>query len=147
MKWIDLPPVWLFGCLALGWAQARLVPVPVFGAAGDVLGGVAVAAGLGLMAAAVFALLRHRTTVIPRERPTAMVTSGVFGWTRNPIYLGDALVLAGCGLIWDSVLAVLMVPVFGTLITRRFILGEEAGLRAAYGAGFDAYEKRVRRWI
>jgi protein-S-isoprenylcysteine O-methyltransferase Ste14 len=147
MKWIDLPPVWLLGCLVLGWAQARLVPFPVFGAAGDVLGWLCVAAGLGLMAAAVAEMLRHRTTVIPRERPSALVTSGVFGWTRNPIYLGDALVLTGCGLIWDAGLALALVPVFMALITRRFILGEEAGLRSAYAADFAAYEKRVRRWI
>lgn len=147
MKYVDLPPVWLAGFLGLGWAQARVVPTPFSGAAGDVAGWVLVAAGLALMTAAVVRMLRRHTTVIPRERPAALVTGGVFALSRNPIYLGDALVLAGCGLIWDSLLALVLVPVFVAVIERRFIRGEEAMLRAAFGADFETYEKRVRRWI
>src|SRR6056297_3254315 len=112
MKWIDLPPVWLALFAALGWAQARYLPVLSFGRWGDWIGAALVLGGLGLMLAAAVEMRRHRTTIIPHQMPDAMVSSGIFGITRNPIYLGDALVLAGLGLRWDSILAILSLPVF-----------------------------------
>lgn len=147
MKWIDLPPVWLAGFVVLGWVQSRFVPVVSFGAAGDWLGGGLVFAGLGLMVAAAYEMRRYRTTIIPHLMPDAMVTSGVFALSRNPIYLGDVLVLAGLGLRWDSPLAIVCIPVFIWVVTRRFILGEEARLNEKFGAAFDDYAARVRRWI
>jgi len=147
MKWIDLPPVWLALFAALGWAQARYLPVLSFGRWGDWIGAALVLGGLGLMLAAAVEMRRHRTTIIPHQIPDAMVSSGIFGITRNPIYLGDALVLAGLGLRWDSILAILSLPVFVRLVTKRFIEGEEARLRQRFGPAFDDYSGRVRRWI
>jgi protein-S-isoprenylcysteine O-methyltransferase Ste14 len=146
MKWIDLPPVWLAFFAALGWVQAARAPFGAFGAMGDWLGAGLVAAGLALAIAAAVEFRRARTTIIPHEVPTAIVTSGVYRLSRNPIYLGDALILAGLGLRWDSVLALVLVPVFAAVITRRFILPEEARLRARFGTEFDAWAARVRRW-
>jgi protein-S-isoprenylcysteine O-methyltransferase Ste14 len=146
MKWIDLPPVWLALFAALGWVQAERLPFGSFGAAGDWLGAGLVAAGLALAIAAAVEFRRARTTIIPHEEPSAIVTSGVYRLSRNTIYLGDALILAGLGLRWDSVLALVLVPVFAAVITRRFILPEEARLRARFGAEFDAWAARVRRW-
>ena len=146
MKWIDLPPVWLAVFAALGWVQAVWLPVGSFGAFGDWLGGGLVLLGLGLAVAAAVEFRRARTTIIPHEEPTSIVTSGVYRLSRNPIYLGDALILAGLGLRWDSVLALVLVPVFVAVITRRFILPEEARLRARFGAEFSALAARVRRW-
>jgi protein-S-isoprenylcysteine O-methyltransferase Ste14 len=146
MKWIDLPPVWLAVFALLGWVQAHWLPLGAFGRAGDWLGGALVLAGLGLALAAAVEFRRARTTIIPHGMPTAIVTSGVYRISRNPIYLGDALILAGLGLRWDSVLALLLVPVFVAVITARFIRPEEGRLRARFGAAFDAWAARVRRW-
>jgi protein-S-isoprenylcysteine O-methyltransferase Ste14 len=146
MKWIDLPPVWLTAFVGLGWAQAAWFPVGSFGAAGDWAGALLVAVGLALAIAAAVAFRRARTTIIPHEEPSAIVTSGVYRLSRNPIYLGDALILAGLGLRWDSVLALLLVPVFVAVITARFIVPEEGRLRARFGAEFGAWAARVRRW-
>ena len=88
-----------------------------------------------------------RTTVIPRRNPAALVTGGVFRLTRNPIYLGDAALLTGAILWWDAPAALPLVPAFVWLITRRFIRDEEARLRAAFGADFDRWAARVRRWL
>ena len=146
MKWIDLPPLWLALFVALGWAQAEWLPFGSFGAAGDWIGACLVLAGLGLAVAAAVEFRRARTTIIPHEMPTAIVTSGVYRFSRNPIYLGDALILTGLGFRWDSVLALVLAPVFVAVITARFILPEEARLRARFGAEFDAWAARVRRW-
>jgi protein-S-isoprenylcysteine O-methyltransferase Ste14 len=142
---IDVPPVWLALFVAAAWALGRLwhVPVGPLHAAGAVL----VVAGLAVMLAAILTMAAARTTVIPRRDPAAMVSRGVFRWSRNPIYLGDALILTGAVLWLGAPVALLLVPVFVALITHRFILGEEARLRAAFGAEFDAWATRTRRWI
>ncbi len=147
MKWLDLPPVWLVAFLVAGRLQASWLPLLRFRAWADWAGAALVLAGLLLMIAAVWELRRHHTTIDPREPPSAIVTTGVFAWSRNPIYLGDTLVLAGLALWWDSVLGLFLVPVFVWVITRRFILKEEARLSELFGSEFADYSDRVRRWF
>jgi protein-S-isoprenylcysteine O-methyltransferase Ste14 len=79
--------------------------------------------------------------------PSALVTSGIFGFTRNPIYLGDAFVLLAACLWWQAPIGLLLVPIFGLIIQTRFIKGEEAALRQAFGQQFADWSERVRRWI
>ncbi|MEO9863610.1 MAG: isoprenylcysteine carboxylmethyltransferase family protein [Yoonia sp.] len=149
MKWIDLPPVWLGLFLVLVWWA------PQFGFAAErnvawrgLVGWALVALGLCLMILAVMQMARHRTTVIPHLQPSALVKTGIFGISRNPIYLGDALVLAGFVLIWDtSILFLLLVPAFMFLITRRFIMVEESRLNQAFGEEFATYCRSTRRWL
>ena len=143
---IDLPPVWLAGFAAPGWAIGRLWPMPEVPAlvlAGRGLIGV----GIVLMVAAVVQMVALKTTVIPRQDPTALVTGGVFRISRNPIYLADAMVLAGLVLHWSAWPALLLVPAFVAVITQRFIRSEEARLEAAFGADYAAFRARTRRWI
>ncbi len=148
MKWLDLPPVWLAGFVALAWVQASYFSMGLgFGDSwADLLGGVLVGGGVVLMGLAFVEFRRHRTTVIPHKMPSALIQSGIFSRTRNPIYLGDALVLAGLILRFDAVLALPLVPVFVWVIERRFILGEEARMRREFKAEFAKYERKVRRW-
>lgn len=149
MKWLDLPPVWLALFVALAWAQARVLPMGLgFGDTwADLLGGLLVGGGLVLMALALAEFRKARTTIIPHNTPSAMIQSGIFSRSRNPIYLGDALVLAGLILRFDAVLSLPLVPVFVWLIERRFILAEEARMRVEFRADFARYEQKVRRWI
>jgi protein-S-isoprenylcysteine O-methyltransferase Ste14 len=99
------------------------------------------------MLAAVAQMALRRTTVIPRRDPSALVTGGVYAISRNPIYLADALILAGVVLWADVPLAAPLVPAFMALIQRRFIRGEEARIAAAFGADFAAYAVRTPRWL
>ncbi|MDZ4134428.1 MAG: isoprenylcysteine carboxylmethyltransferase family protein [Paracoccaceae bacterium] len=144
---LDWPPVWLLGALAAVWGLGQALPWPLFGGMGRGVGAVLVLAGLLLMALAVAQMTRARTSVIPRAQPAALVTGGVFGLSRNPIYLGDVLVLAGAVLWWDVPLALPLIPGLMAVLQARFIRGEEARLRAAFGPAFDAWAARVRRWI
>ena len=143
MKWIDLPPVWLFACLALAWFspltfEPGLWVIP--GAACLIVGGT-------LMTRAMLEFVKTKTTIIPREEPTALITGGIFRFTRNPIYLGDVLFLAGASLILGSVVGLVLVPIFAIFLQIRFIQGEEAKLRATFGEAFETYAKSVRRWL
>lgn len=146
-KMIDLPPLWLAAFVAAVWGIGQALPLPLFGRAGDVLAAVLVAAGLALVAGAVAAMARARTTVIPHRAPQALVTQGVFGLSRNPIYLADAGFLLAAILWLDVPLALPLLPVFLILLRERFIRAEEARLRAAFGAEFDAFAARTRRWL
>ncbi|MBM1219447.1 isoprenylcysteine carboxylmethyltransferase family protein [Ponticoccus sp. SC2-23] len=148
MKWIDLPPIWLAGFIVCTFALGRAgIFGGVFGDWADLPGAVLVGLGVLLMLLAVVQMTRHRTTVIPHRDADALVTTGIFGLSRNPIYLGDALVLAGAVLIFGPPVACLLVPLFMLVIRQRFILPEEARLSRRFGSEFESYARRVRRWI
>ena len=146
-KWIDIPPVWLAGFLVLVWQIGRWSDLSLAGPVTQFLGGLGVGAGLVLMGLAVVEMRKWKTTVIPHQQPTHLVQSGIFRRSRNPIYLGDALILTGLILYWDVPLALPLVPLFVWLIERRFILPEEDRLRRTYRQDFFRYTQKTRRWI
>lgn len=142
---LDYPPLWLALALALTWGTGALWPLAIpYGA----WAGVALAvAGVALMLAAAWRMAAHRTTLLPHLNPSALVTDGPFALTRNPIYLGDALILLGAILGWGALWALPLLPAFVWIVTRRFILPEEARLRAAFGEAFESWAARTPRWI
>jgi protein-S-isoprenylcysteine O-methyltransferase Ste14 len=142
----ESPPTWALLFVVLAWAQSRFLPLADLGTFGVITGIAFIGTGAVVLTAAALQFGRHRTTILPREVPQAMITSGMYAYSRNPIYVADALILAGLALIWDAG-SLVLVPVFMAVITRRFILGEEAGLRARFGPEFSAYAARVRRWL
>ena len=150
MRLLDYPPIWLAGFVLLTLAVDFGLPMGGFGALAAVarpLGVVLGLAGVGLMVIAVPAFMRHRTTIVPHRDADVLITSGVYARTRNPIYLGDVLILTGVILWRDAVLALPLVPIFAWVLQRRFILPEEARLRVRFGAAFDSYARQTRRWI
>lgn len=100
---------------------------------------------LDFRSAALFA--KKKTGIAPWHPSTVLVTEGPYGFTRNPMYLGMALLYLGMslafGLLWA---AAALVPVI-VVIDRAVIQREEAYLARKHGAAYEAYRKRVRRWI
>ncbi len=143
---IDLPPTWLALHVLAAWGLAPVSP-PLFGAAGALAGKVLVASGVLVMLAAAAQMRLQRTTIIPRRDPSSLVTGGLFAWSRNPIYLADAVILLGAVLWLDAVLALPLVASFVWLIQSRFIRDEEARLTLAFGPEFDLWAARTRRWF
>lgn len=133
----------------LAWVQARALPLGLSldGAVTGLLSGLLIGAGIVLALMAVVEFRRHRTTVIPHEMPSAMVQSGIYKRSRNPIYLGDVLILAGLILRFDAVLSLVLIPIFVWVLERRFILPEEDRLRRTFRADFARYERQTRRWV
>ena len=76
-----------------------------------------------------------------------MVSSGIYGRTRNPMYLGFLLALAGWAAWLANGAALLVLPVFVLLMNRLQIAPEERALGAHFGAEYQGYRARVRRWI
>lgn len=149
LKWIDIPPVWLAGALLLAWVQKTWFSFGLnFGPVwADLLGGLLVGGGLVLIALAAYEMTRNHTTLVPHRDADRLVTSGIFSRSRNPIYLGDFLILAGVILFWDAVLTLPLIPIFVWFIERRFVIPEEDRLRRKFRANFARYSQDVRRWV
>ena len=92
---------------------------------------------------------RARTTVDPRypEKMSALVTSGLYRATRNPMYLGMLLALAAWAFWLGHAGSFLFLPLFVAILHRLQIAPEERALARMFGASFAAYRARVRRWI
>ena len=106
-------------------------------------------AALGLAASAV-ALFRRRGTTIHPLRPeeaTALVTDGLYRLSRNPMYLGLAVLLCAWGLYLANTASFLGVPLFVAYMNRFQIAPEEKALQARFGGAYAEYRGRVRRWI
>ena len=146
-----IPPplvVALFGYLM--WLLAGRLAFGAFAFAGQrPLAALLLLAGLALMAAAAWTMFRARTTVNPLkpERATRLVTSGVFAVSRNPIYLGDALILLALAIGFGNAANFLLLPLFVWFIGRFQIRAEERALEQRFGADYRAYCARVRRWL
>jgi protein-S-isoprenylcysteine O-methyltransferase Ste14 len=149
MKWIDIPPVWLIAAVIVAWVQGTLFPIGFsFGGYwADFVGGLFVGGGILLMLLAVYEMRKHKTTVIPHREADTMVTTGIFSRSRNPIYLGDVLLLAGLVLRFDAVLSLPLVPVLLWVLEKRFVIPEENRLRVKFRANFARYCETTRRWI
>jgi protein-S-isoprenylcysteine O-methyltransferase Ste14 len=146
---LDMPPLWLGFFVVLAWVQSSYFKVGLgFGGAwSDFVGGLLVGGGVLLTLMAMVEFRRHKTTIIPHKTASALVQSGIFSKSRNPIYLGDALILAGLILRWDAVISLALVPIFVWILEKRFIIPEENRLRIAFRADFARYEGKVRRWV
>jgi protein-S-isoprenylcysteine O-methyltransferase Ste14 len=143
-----LPPVYLLLALAAMTALHHFAPLlqliaPPWSAAG--VGFIVV--GVIIAAAAAFSFRRAGTPVIPFEPSTALVTAGLYRFTRNPMYLGMVSVLIGAALLFGSLGAWLPVPAFILIIRNNFILGEERFLEEIFGAPYLEYKARIRRWL
>lgn len=106
-------------------------------------------AGIGVAVAGAVSFVRAGTTVDPLhpERATALVTSGVYRITRNPMYVGMALAVAAFSVWLGTWLGVVGIVAFVAWIDRVQIPAEERALDAHFGAAFAAYRDRVRRWL
>lgn len=149
LKWIDIPPVWLLAALgaAYGIAQRRPLGLSLDHPVTQFLAAVLIGAGLIMMLLAVSEMRRQKTTVVPHLEADRLVQSGIFKRSRNPIYLGDVLVLAGFILRWDAVLALVLVPVLFWVLETRFVIPEEDRLRRKFRQEFHRYTEKTRRWL
>ncbi|UTW04720.1 isoprenylcysteine carboxylmethyltransferase family protein [Amphritea atlantica] len=148
---LKIPPLVLMAVFALlMWGVSTITPVLHFIMAGALALGAAIAAIGGLLAALGVAEFRKaRTTVDPRmpHKSEALVISGVYRISRNPMYVGFLVALAGWALCLSNVAAFLFLPLFVIYMNRYQIEPEERYMRARFGSDFDCYVGQVRRWL
>ena len=148
---IARPPFLYLTALLLGLVLDRLLPWPFAVPAGDLVRwAVAVSLiliGIALAIAGVRSF-SSAATPVPTSKPTrALVTTGIHGWSRNPIYVGMFLLYGGIGIAARSPWAlILMLPL---AITMRYgvVAREEAYLEGRFGDAYRDYKTRVRRWL
>lgn len=142
------PPVYFLAAIALQVLAAGDLPLVAWdGAAWPwVAGAVAVLAILWILwALALFR--RHRTSPDPFAPSTALIVTGPYRRSRNPIYLGMTALLLAIALKSCALTPFLVVPLFALVVDRRFVRPEERKLGAAFGQAFASYAARVRRWL
>ncbi len=143
-----LPPVWLLLALAASFALDRWVPIlRLVPKPWNYLGFVPLALGAFMSIGAAGTFRKAGTPVVPFEKSTTLVTGGWFRMTRNPMYLGLTLILAGVALIDGTLGAFLPLPVFVGILHFRFIRAEERFLEGIFGERYRSYRTQVRRWI
>lgn len=145
---LPMPPILTLLAVALTWvARGTLpeLPAPLGPIAGAILG----LAGLGLIGAAALRFVAARTTVNPArpETATALVTDGPNAWSRNPMYIGEVLIVLAIGLAVNPAVGAAAAAVLWLYLDRVQIPAEERALAARFGEAYAAYCARVRRWL
>jgi protein-S-isoprenylcysteine O-methyltransferase Ste14 len=106
-----------------------------------------IALGIACAAPGAFTILKARTTLIPQGRPSRFVSEGIYAVTRNPIYLGMTLIYVGFALRAASIWPLVAIVVPWSVMNFVVIPFEERRLLATFGAQYDRYRGRVRRWV
>ena len=143
-----LPPVYFLLFNGLLIALDRLAPLAlIVPDPWHWLGLVPVTLGTAAAALGIHQFRRHRTTLVPFRDSDALVTTGVYRLSRNPMYLGMVIAMIGVAWISGSASAWLVPPLFALTLWWRFIRGEEAMLADRFGTAYADYRGRVRRWV
>ena len=105
--------------------------------------------GLGILFSAARSFKEHQTTINPIKIETAssLVVSGIFNYSRNPMYLGMALMLLGLSLKFNLIGGLIFTALFILYITSFQIKPEERAMQKIFGEEFLSYKNRVRRWL
>lgn len=106
-------------------------------------------AGMGATIAllAEIAFKKAGTAILPTRPTNAIVETGIYNLSRNPMYLGMSLALAGCALFFRDFWFALVLPLAMFAVTKLAIEPEEAYLERKFGSAYGSYKTRVRRWI
>jgi protein-S-isoprenylcysteine O-methyltransferase Ste14 len=145
------PPIIYLVAIAISIALGLLYPLPWISAPlSDILfaaGWLLVAAMVALDFSAMRTMARAKTTIRPDKASEHLVTTGAFSFTRNPIYLGNTLLMIGVGLI-TGIVWFLPLSIIAAFATQKLAIErEERHLEARFGKRYRDYAKRVRRWI
>jgi protein-S-isoprenylcysteine O-methyltransferase Ste14 len=148
---IARPPLLFLAALLIGFVSDRLLrlpfPVPGIDLVHWIIGGSLILIGLALAAAGIRNFSRAGTPVRSIKPTRALVTTGIHGWTRNPIYLGMFLLYGGIGVAAQSPWTLILTLPLAITIRYGVVAREEAYLERRFGDAYRDYKARVRRWL
>ena len=145
------PPFLYLGCLILGLALEYLLPLPLSLPGAAVLqwtlGGGLILIGVAILAAGIRNFSRAATPVPSNQPVRALVTTGIHGWSRNPIYIGMFLLYAGIGIAARSAWVLALALPLAVVLRYGVIAREEKYLEQRFGEAYRDYKARVRRCL
>lgn len=144
------PPLYFLFIIGLMWLLDRYFPVFVFNSLRwDILVFILVSLGIILDAFAVIHFFKEQTTINPfkPKNTNKLVITGLYHFTRNPMYLGLLSLLVAWSIWLGSLSALIFIPIFIKLITVQQIMPEEQILEQKFGQQYRDYLSSVRRWI
>lgn len=144
----DLPPIWWLGSIGLIYLGRVMAPgvhwdTWLF----DLLSWVLMIGALALIFWAAYWFFKKKTPIEPHHDPKVLVVEGPYRLSRNPIYAALVALTLASALGHGSVLGLLLAAGLAWVLHHRFVLPEEAGLRAAFGAEADSFIAKTRRWL
>jgi protein-S-isoprenylcysteine O-methyltransferase Ste14 len=140
------PPVMVTAVVVAAWVLDQIWTIQI-GPPATGLGGMVIFLSVALVGWAVLALVKVGNDPRPDKPDAAMVESGPYRFSRNPIYLGFLLAVTGLALMWGTLWGWIAVVVTHGLLDRLVIAKEEAYLAGRFGAAYEAYRARVRKWM
>jgi protein-S-isoprenylcysteine O-methyltransferase Ste14 len=142
------PPLVFLAGLAIGLVLSIWAPTEYLGRAiARPLGGVLIGIGVLLALSAVYAFFRARTDLRPNRPSSALVRTGPYRFTRNPMYVSLTIVYAGVAVMMQSLWSLLLLPLVVAFIRIKVIGREEAYMERRFGADYLRYKSEVRRWL
>jgi protein-S-isoprenylcysteine O-methyltransferase Ste14 len=144
------PPMIYAAAALAGFALGRWFPLHNGGVPGGIVragGALMMLLGLGLDGSAMLTMWRARANILPNRAATALVSSGPFAVSRNPIYLGNTLLVAGAAFVWGNFWYVPAALVAAALVQRLAIQREEQHMAERFGEAWRLYAQRTPRWI
>ena len=142
------PPIIAVICILINYLSTYLIN-PIKFPNIEIIGGSIFLLGLVTAMLAILLFKKYRTTVNPMkpEETTALVTTGIFSMTRNPMYLGLFFAIFGTILIFGSWFGIILLIFFVWYINKFQILPEEEAMEKLFGKKYNEYRQNVRRWI
>ncbi|MEO6589956.1 MAG: isoprenylcysteine carboxylmethyltransferase family protein [Pyrinomonadaceae bacterium] len=145
---IAFPPALYVGTLLLGLIFSFIFPTAFLPRVAALIFGIITAICAALLAISAFRTMnRAQTGINPSLPTTTIVSDGVFGFSRNPIYLSLTLLYVGIALIFNAFWALLLLLPLLAVVQNGIIKREENYLERKFGAEYSGYKTRVRRWI
>jgi protein-S-isoprenylcysteine O-methyltransferase Ste14 len=141
------PPVLAILLLFLGLVSRHVVPDVQLGFWQLALGGLIAVFGSAMIIAAFLAFWQAKTNIMPHKAADRLITTGIFAFSRNPIYCGEVIAMFGIGLALGAAGLIAAAGLLAALVLHFGIKREEAHLAARFGEEWEAYRNRVRRWL
>jgi protein-S-isoprenylcysteine O-methyltransferase Ste14 len=143
------PPAYYAAGFAAGMLLNTAVVPLTIGArpVSAMVGAAGVAAGVALAVTGVVQVVRHHTTIVPHHPVSALITTGVYRISRNPMYTGLAIAYLGGALLAGSWWPLIILPAVLLAVQRVVIIPEERYLASHFGSAYADYRARIRRWL
>jgi protein-S-isoprenylcysteine O-methyltransferase Ste14 len=146
---VKFPPPFVYAAAVVGGLLLnRRWPIAIGGGIlRDVIGWVLAGVWLALTFGSIGLFWRRHTSIIPNRPASTLVAAGPYRFTRNPMYVGLALLTAALGILLDTWWPILLLVPALVFIRVAVIAREEEYLRRRFGAEYEAYMRQVRRWL